>query len=431
MAEAKVPKEPAILFVGFKFKEDGVDLARAAGCKAVLLTQKAKSKAERIFDDVILADLKNADAVEALIPQVQSKYEVRGVLTNYEHYVVLRSYIAERFGVPTSSVYAASCTRNKALQRHALGSLPENIPSRLVSNFQEAKEAFDALGQDVFVKCISGVKSKLIFHVRTETELQYAVKAMLEGSKTPDEDLYEAYEFMHFDFEYPNPKTHFLIEKTVTGRLVSVGSVVGSQGVWHFPSIVDITTARELGKADSYLAYRILPSQSEPAFVQRCQEVVEAAIQILGLRNCAIHAELMVTEAGDIHLIEIASRLGGYRQDMYQAAYGLSLTEPLIRAVLGGETQTQSEPKRFVAVLEFFPEKEGHFVGIEGFDEKALPPDVELLFFKSSSVGRLLGPAKLGYPVAMKMMLAGASYAILNDLCQSLAREVKVTTASS
>jgi len=420
------PKKAAIVFVGFRHKTDSVRAAKEGGYQTVLLTHKPSEKAKELFDEIIELNLKDADSIVEVIPQLKAKYRVRGVLTNYEHYVVLRSYIAEHLGVPTSSVYAASCTRNKALQRHALEFLSENIPARRVNNFKDAKRAWEELGGDCFVKSISGVKSKLVFHVETEKELKQAVKSMLEGSKVPDEDLYDAYEFMKFHFTYPNPNETFLVEKTVNGRLVSIDSIVGSRKIWHSPSLVDHVKASELGKNDTYLAYRMLPSKLDKALIKRAKKVVGGAIRILGLKNCSVHTELMIDEDENIHLIELASRMGGYRQDMYMQAYDLDLSERLVRAVIGGDIKTRKKHKQVVAMLEFFAEDEGAVQSIEGVNEDELPDGVEVVFFKYAPDGFKVGPAKLGYPPVAKLMLSGKRYKILDEICRQLSENVVV-----
>lgn len=419
-------KQAAVVFVGFRHKTDSVLAAKEAGYKTVLLTHKASERAKALFDEIIMLDLKDADSILEVIPDLKARYRVRGVLTNYEHYVVLRSYIAEHLGVPTSSVYAASCTRNKALQRHALEFLPENIPARRVSSFEQAKQAFLDLGGDCFVKSISGVKSKLIFHVTSEEELRVAVDAMMEGSKVPDEDLYDAYEFMKFHFQYPNPNEVFLVEKTVKGRLVSIDSIVGSRKIWHSPSLVDHVKASELGKKDSFLAYRILPSRLDKDLIKRAKKVVGGAIRILGLKNCAVHSELMIDENENIYLIELASRMGGYRQDMYMQAYDLDLSERLVKAVIGGEIKTRKKHKQVVAMLEFFAEQEGELKAIQGFDPNELPEGIELVLFKPAPEGYKLGPAKLGYSPAAKLMLSASRYKVLEQFCREISTRVEV-----
>lgn len=422
-------KKPAIVFVGFRHKTDSVRAAKDASYQTILLTNEASDRAKSLFDNIIELNLNDAEAILNIIPNLKLKYRIKGVLTNYEHYVVLRSYIAEHLGVPTCSVYAASCTRNKALQRHALEFLPENIPAYRVKNLKEAKVAWKKLGKDCFIKNISGVKSKLIFHVKNEQELENAVHSITEGSKVPDKDLYDAYEFMKFHFKYPNPNEIFLVEKTINGQLVSVDSIVGSRKIWHCPSLVDTVTAREIGKNDSYIPYRLLPSKMNSDLIKRIKKVVGGAIRILGLKNCSVHTELMIDQNKNIHLIELASRMGGYRQDMYMHAYELDLSERLVKAVIGGEIKTRKKHKKVVAMLEFFSESEGDPIRIEGFQKNKLPPGIEIIFFKKSPLGMKVGPAKLGYPPAATLMLSGNRYRNLENFCQHLSKSVVIHTS--
>jgi biotin carboxylase len=427
-SEVKIKKAPAVVFVGFRHKTDSVQSAKNAGYKTILVTTEATLRAQELFDEIYELDMKNAESILAMIPKIKEKYRVRGVLTNYEAFVVIRSYIAEHLGVPTTSVYAASCTRNKALQRHALEFLPENIPAKRVKNVREAKRAFKELGGDCFVKNISGVKSKLIFHVESEEEVKEAIDSMKNVSKIPDKDLYDAYEFMKFHFTYPNPNETFLIEKTANGSLVSVDSIVGSRKIWHCPSLVDTITARELGMKDSFLAYRLLPSRLKPELIKKIKKVVSGAIRILGLKNCAVHTELMITKEGEVHLIELASRMGGYRQDMYMHAYNLDLSERLVRAVIGKEIKTRKKHNKVVAMIECFPSKEGKYLNYSGWDPSELPEGIELIYIKDCPVGREVGPAKLGFSPPVKLMLTGSSYKSLNEVCIQIQTELIVST---
>lgn len=413
----KIKKEPAIVFVGFKHKADSPKAARDFGFKTILIALQELEKGKELFDEIYITDIKDSEKVDKVIKDIKSKYRAKGVLTNYEHYVVIRSYIAEHLGVPSTSVYASSCTRNKALQRHALEFLPGNLASRRVQTEKEALAAWEDLGKDVFIKNISGVKSKLVFHCKTEKDVKDAMKANLEGSKIPDADLFDAYEYMNFYFKYPNPNNTFLVEKTAKGVLISIDSIVGSRKIWHTPSAVDNVTARELGINDSFLAYSTLPSKLSEDQIQKAKKIVTGAIRILGLRNCCVHTELMV-DGDEINLIEIASRMGGYRHQMYKYAYNLNLSEFLVKAVVGKDKSSQKKKATRIARVEIFPREEGQFVEITGLDEFK---EQYGKFIIDSSVKQnlgVIGPSKLGYGPAAKLFLTAKKYETLEEVCK-------------
>ena len=427
MQPKKTTKPAAVAFIGFRHKMDSIIAAREAGHKVILITHKNDEKAAPLFDEVFSVDLKHREALLEVLPSIKAKYRVRGVLTNYEQYVVLRSFIAEHLGVPSCSVYAASCTRNKALQRHALEFLPENIPSYRVKTLTEAKKAFKSLGGDVFFKNIGGVKSKLIFHIQSEEELKKAFTIMKQGSKIPDEDLFDAYEYMKFHFEYPSPNETFLIEKAIDGKiLVSVDSIVGSRRIWHSPSLVDNITNRMLGGKDSHISYRMLPSKLKPELIKKIKTVVTGAIRILGLRNCAVHTELMITKNDEVYLIELASRMGGYRQDMYQTAYGLDLSGRLIKAVLGEDIKTRKKHSHYVSIVEIFPKEEMALSAISGHDKLAPKEKAMICYEKARPVGYNAGPAYMGYSPASRMMIKGETYKAVEKLAQKILKTIKV-----
>ena len=421
----KAKKEQALIFVGFRHKTDSIKSAKSFGYKVILLAKNPSEKANDLFDEIHTFS-SSLTEIEMIVNDLKKKYRIKGVLTNYEHYVVLRSMVAELCGVPTTSLYAAACTRNKALQRHALKFLPQNVPSALVEDKTEASAAFKNLDEDVFVKNISGVKSKLIFHVQTEKQMESAIEKLSAGSSIPDEDLYEDYEYMNFNFLYPNPNKQFLVEKTVKGHMASIASLIGNRQVWHAPSMVDIYTAKDIDREDSFLAFRILPSRHKPAYINRVKRAVEGAVGILGLKNCAVHAEFMLDENDNPYLIEIASRLGGYRQDMYKTAFDLDLSDRLIKAVIGKDIRTRKSPKTFVSLVEIFAQTEKTLEKDYTFDDAILLEGIELIFFRGQPAGTKVGPAKLGYPQAAAFMVKCKNYKQLEEFSRMAHKKMAV-----
>ncbi|QQR83084.1 hypothetical protein IPJ72_04700 [Candidatus Peregrinibacteria bacterium] len=192
----------------------------------ILLTKNARSEAEGLFDEIIEGDLLNSAFVQSIIPHLKKTYSTKGIISNYEHYVVVRSYLAERFGIPSSTVYSAACTRNKAMQRNALKYMKENIDHRVVKTEAQALSAFNALGGDVFIKSIAGIKSSHVFHVQSETAMRDAFTILKRDSGKIDEDLYNDYRYCDFNFDYPDPKHHFLVEKAIEGEQIGVTTLV-------------------------------------------------------------------------------------------------------------------------------------------------------------------------------------------------------------
>jgi biotin carboxylase len=399
-------RKKAIVFTEYRHKLESVESARRAGFAAVLVTRKIHPGARKVFDEIFEVDLGSREVWDDLARQLKAKYNVKAVVSNYDHFVVQRSYLAEKLAVPATTVYAAACTRNKVLMRHALSVMPENIEFEVVRNLAEAKRARKKLGGDVFLKSIAGVKSRCIFHVQSDAALARAWTQFRLLKNEIDVELMNDFKYLDFRFNYPDPREVVLVEKAVRGKQITVSSLVDSHRVWHAPSVVDVTTAAEIGRDDSFLAFRMLPSHQPKEIWREAKKITETAIKVLGLRNCAVFTDLIVDEFGKVKIIEIASRMGGYRPLMYSYSHGFYLPDLLIRAVTGRPVRRRKKAQQFVSLLEIFPEKNGKFVKIENLSELKKDPAVayfKLKATKNSPVGRARENCE---PVAI-ILLAG------------------------
>lgn len=399
----KIKKLKTIVFIGFSHKTETIVSARNAGYKTVLITKNKNPEAAAHFDEVIVKDVTNIDQLKEVIPYVQDKYLVKSVITNYEKFVVPRSYFAQNFGIPSCSIYSACCTRNKAMQRHALSFMKENISYRIVKSRTDALLAYGELGPKVFLKSISGVSSKLIFAVKSEEALLDAYDKMIKGCQETNQDLYTPYDYCNFHFEYPDPRMTFLIEKAAEGQQISIDSVVGDYRIWHAPSVVDIYSYN--GRDN---CIRVLGSKISKDLQNKAKKVVTAAIRILGMQHRAAHTELFITPEGEVKIIEIASRTGGFRPQMYSMAYGLSLSDQLLKAVLSKDVKVRKALKQYVALTDFYAEEEGVLEGVKDFD--SLGNDKSVINPLINKIGTKVGPAKLGYGSAAKLYIVGRTY---------------------
>ncbi|MFH1375403.1 MAG: ATP-grasp domain-containing protein [Patescibacteria group bacterium] len=418
-------RKRAIVFTEYLHKLESVESAKRAGFAAVLVTRKIRKGAQKVFDEIFKVNLNKREVWDELAKKLKAKYNVKAVVSNYDHFVVQRSYLAEKLGVPSTTVYAACCTRNKVLMRHALSVMPENIEYEVVHTLTEAKRARKRLGGDVFLKSIAGIKSRCIFHVKTEAALAQAWHEFRQLKADLDEELYNDFSYLDFRFDYPDPRETVLIERAINGRQITVSSLVDSHRIWHTPSICDIYTASDLERDDSFLAARILPSRQPKEIWKEAKKITETAIKVLGLRNCAVFTDLIVDPDGNVKIIEIASRMGGYRPLMYQHAYGFYLPDLLIRAVTGRPVKRRKRPKQYVSLIELFPKKKGKFVAIKNLKE--LKVDPALVYFNLKvKKGDRLGLARENFEPAAVILLAGKKHRELEKKSLEYQNELEV-----
>jgi len=422
----KEKKAKGIIFIGFRHKRGSIEYAKEQGYKVILLTEKPTATTQELFDEVVICKLMEAEAIREIIPILNEKYSIKGIISNYEHYVVPRSFLAERFNLPSTSLYGAACTRNKAMQRHALGFMEENIEHRVIQTKAELQQAFKELGGDVYLKSIAGIKSRLVFHVDNQKKIDKAFNQMKSQSLELDEDLYNDYKYCNFSFRYPDPQTTFLVEKAEHGHQISVESFASNHTIWHTPSICDIYTAKHLDRDDSFLAFRILPSKLPQDIIKKAQQTTETTAKILGLRYCPLFTDLIVTPDGKIKLIEIASRMGGYRALMYKHAYNINLYQLMIKSVLGKKINVEKKPKKYISMIEIFAEKEGKFESIQNLEH--LDKDKSVHYFTDIMIqkGDVVGPAKLNYPPCIRFMIHGKTYEEVYERSMMYQKQLKV-----
>lgn len=415
-------KQKAIIFIGFRHKKENIITAKKDGYKTILLTRKTFPGAEGLFDEIIENNILETSIINKIIPYLRGKYSIKGILSNYEHYVVVRSYLAEHFGLPSTSVYGACCSRNKAMQRHAFKFMNENINHRIVKTEKQAEKAFYTLKEDVFLKSIAGIKSRLIFHIKSKNELKKAFKKLLSKTSKLDEDLYNDFNYCNFNFEYPDPRTTFLIEKAEYGDQLTISSFAGSYKIWHTPSACDVYQASRIGRNDSFLAFRITPSKFSEELINRAKRVTETAAQILGLKFCPIFCELIINKRGEIKIVEIASRMGGYRPLMYKNAYGIDLNKLTVETVIGEKIEIIDNLKEYVSMCEIFPQKKGKFKKIQGMkilNKDSDISDMEIMAKTNDKVGL----AKNNHPPCLRFLIHGKTY---NEVYEKSVRYQKI-----
>lgn len=415
----------AILFVEFKHKKEFIFAAQKLGYKTILVTEKNKAPSG-LFDNTFEIPFHDGDRIDSLCQDLKSRYILKSVLTNYDEFVVQRSYFSEKLNIPAPSLYSACCTRNKVMQRHCFNFLKENIPNRLVKSQKAAFRAFRSLGSDVYMKSISGVKSQFVSHITTEEELNDAYETFQKADLSLSKNLYEDFTFFNLQFHYPDPKKTILLEKSVYGHQISVASFFGSSDVKHAPSVVDIYTAKDIGRDDSFLAFRILPSKHSGDFIQKAHNLSEISGKVLGLPNTAVHSEFLITETGDLKIIEINARMGGYRALMYEEAFGIDLPQLFIKSVTNKSYSLQKKkPKQYVSLVEIFPSNDGILESIEGIS--LLKNDPEVVHIREQGKkGDSVGKGKNGFRPVLVFLVTGKTYQEVYEKSLHYQKELKI-----
>ncbi|MCK4592060.1 ATP-grasp domain-containing protein [Candidatus Parcubacteria bacterium] len=199
------------------------------------------------------------------------------------------------------------------------------------------------------------------------------------------------------------PVPLILAEEMMIGKMYSVDVCIDSRQKIYFTPVVDLTTARDIGIDDFHHYARILPSSLSNSDIKKAYSIAKKGIMALGLKNSVAHIELMKTKNG-WKIVEIGSRIGGYRNKMLKISYDTRYFENYFLIGLNRKPVFKNKPIAYSAVLEFFPKKEGYLRSIKGtYRIKKLDSFSEMKI--NSKIGDFAGFAKNGYLNVLYILL--------------------------
>lgn len=139
-----------------------------------------------------------------------------------------------------------------------------------------------------------------------------------------------------------------VIEEFVTGREISVESI-SYQGKHHILQITDKVTT---GSPFFVELEHHQPSSLPEDVKQRVREIVLGALDALHIKYGASHAELKITEDGDIRVIEIGARMGGdfIGSDLVKLSTGYDFLKGVIDVAFGEFEEPQITQSKYSGV---------------------------------------------------------------------------------
>jgi len=280
---------------------------------------------------------------------------VVGVVNRRERRVVECALLNRAFSRPGIQPEQARVLRDKLLLRESLArSAPDLNPP-----FEEA-----ALGSDrspavpfpFLLKPRNLFKSQLITLCRTPEEWRAAQAHIAREREAAGE--------RHGVEVAPS----VVVETLVQGREASVDGFVTGEGELLFTPPVQVTPAREWGMEDFHVAVRTLPSDLSQHEIRRALAAVEKLVRVLGLRATPFHVDLVLTPV-DVRILDAAPRIGGYRSEMMDLAYGGPLDSLTLDLAMGRIVRWKPRWERGVAVAEIFPSRPGRLLEIRELEK--------------------------------------------------------------
>ncbi|MCP3821425.1 ATP-grasp domain-containing protein [Streptomyces sp. A3M-1-3] len=344
----------------------------AAVYDVVLITGEEPSwEVPYIRDCVVVPDPTDQAALSAAGRTLADRYDLAGVFTWTEWYLVPVARLARQLGLPTTAPEVMQACRNKATARALFAR--HGVPSAVsvsVRTREEAHAAAERIGYPVVLKPAAHAAS--IGVIRADTP----------------EQLTAAFEFADRAARLGTESTSVLVEEYLDGPEVSVECVT----YWG-ETIVVAVTRKTVSPAPFFEELAHSVDAADP-LLDTVAPVARAAIRALGITDGVSHAEMRLV-GGRPRLIEVNGRIAGDMiGHLVHLATGIDL--PRAAADIACDRAPDLAPTRSsAAVIQLiYPETSGTLTSLR-FDGPR-PPWLERVHFQHRPGDQLVVPADGG-----------------------------------
>ena len=141
-----------------------------------------------------------------------------------------------------------------------------------------------------------------------------------------------------------------LIEEFIAGDQYSIETI--SREGQH--NILGLT--REYFGAPPFFAetQQMFPADIDPAKEARIRARILDTLNAFGIQHGACHIELRVTPENELYIIEIASRIGGWRSELIRNATGIDYTDLLLKSHEGSPLLPERKKSKYCLVKMIF-----------------------------------------------------------------------------
>lgn len=341
---------PHVLFISSHHeKPSHVKPAIENGYTISLIKQNPLSEDYQLFHNVIETNLFDLDDVLKKAEKLNSKQKIDGVLTRFEPYTPIVGAICDKLGLQPSFESTYNC-RDKLAMRKVLEKNNISQPKF----YESIPEAYPVL-----IKPTRGAKSRFLIKVNSSEEFDKKTKLLKNLIQNSKSNLFKPIKGI--------AEGSIIVEEILKGKQVTTTSFVINNEVHHI-EIADLVTAQDLGIDGFYLISRTTPSVLSDEEKKQVYDLSTKATKVLGINNCCLHPEIMITEDG-VKLLEIASRAGGFRPEMNMEAFGIDLNEIAINSSMGIESDYTKKKNKACTAVEVWPEKSGRLKGFGNMDD--------------------------------------------------------------
>ena len=309
-----------ILIIGAGFLQDFIiQRAKELGYYTIAIDGSSEAVGLKHADKSSVIDIVDEEACY----QFARTEGIDGVLTAATDYGVLSaSYVAEKLSLPGLKYSAAKRIKNKFAVRKRLISAHVDDTHEAYEVDKTTKLEELNIHYPVMVKPCDGSGSRAIRKANGIEELRIACE--------------EATEISHYH--------KALIETFVSGKEYGAESMVVN-GEIHVLGIMKKRMTEPPYYAE--LGHQI-PSELPYDLEQKTQQCVEKAIKALEINHGAVNMDLIISDSGDVHIVDVGARMGGNMIGpcVIPIGTGVSYMDNIIRIAVGDTPDCAVPPKQ-------------------------------------------------------------------------------------
>lgn len=293
---------------------------------------------------------------EACLAYARDK-QVDGVLTAATDFSVLTmSRIAEELHLPGINYQSAKVIKNKALVRKRLfeANADDTGISYEIDSFEDIADILPKIKFPVMMKPVDGSGSRGASKVEKTEDFVKAAEFAMNGSITH----------------------RAVAEPFIEGKEYGVESFVDN-GVIHVLGVMqkDMTEPpyyAELGHA--------IPSGLTPELETKVKSCVYRAIFALGVNHGSVNMDLLITNEGNVHIVDVGARMGGnlIGSHIIPMGTGIDYMGNMIRAAVGDATNWKPEWQPKPVATKLLALTPGIIKKLPNFDQIAAEYNVQI-----------------------------------------------------
>lgn len=306
------------------------------------------SKLEKFH--ILCRNYSNKEDLKNQVLEISEEYEVIFVSTPLELLVNTVNEVKQALKRPISD--NPDVFRDKFLQRELIQNHNPDLGIKFIKGTPEdldIKEIESHVWYPFIIKPVDWVQSSWVAKIENKKDYQRYIDTY--------KDFHDRLKSRWVDSK------ELIVEEFINWKLYSVDYFVTSEGDVRTSKPVKQRILSDIGVNDYWVLARIASEKTEWEFKwKRVKTFVNSTVKACGIRNTFVHHEFKINSKWELKTIELNGRIGWWRLDLLNEAYGMNLYELILNPDLKAGKLKQSNiavniyaTKRWI--LDWFNEK--------------------------------------------------------------------------